>query len=262
MGPAIKPPTKELVHYADEIYSACGVFLQARGGWARDQKWEALRTGWALSNHSLRNTEAVVALAQTDMVLLPGAWTAARASVESAARNQWLLEPDDVWEREARWVALLEEGGRLATRTAVQSRADLVQTAKQVQSFVEGIREVLPAGLVIPRIPNMEAMFTGANAERLYGFYVVASQYVHAAELSTRQWRSGLGTADNGTECVQPWHWFEPLWMAWQAFRVTARTLQILQWNENAPPDVVDLEMRMREADIRIEAARDDLLKS
>ena len=106
-------PTRELRRLVTRIDYGLGQYAAARGTWALNSKWEALRYGWSLSNLALRHAESTVTLARTDMALAPSAWVTARAATEAAARCIWLLQPEDEWQREARW---LEAMVRRATR--------------------------------------------------------------------------------------------------------------------------------------------------
>src|SRR5690242_19547695 len=103
-------PTRELRRLATRIDFALGQYLTARGNCALTSVFEAPRHGWTLSNLALRHAEATLVLAKTDMALAPTGWVAARAATETAAKCLWLLQPEDEWQREARWIALLREG--------------------------------------------------------------------------------------------------------------------------------------------------------
>lgn len=76
------------------------------------------------------------------------------------------------------------------------------------------------AGCSGTRIPSIQSILK-EEGQDLALFYVLASQYVHAAEFGTRQWRTGLGVDAGYREHISEidWHW--PLWMSWLAFRVT-----------------------------------------
>lgn len=234
MANVVAEPSRELRRLALRIDVGCGRFLAARGSWALSTQWESLRHAWSLSNLSLRNAEATVLLAGSDLVMLPAAWATTRAAVEAAGRCLWLIQPSDVWEREARWLALMEEGARLGEREEVRQLSSAAPSSQAMRRFVDAVKAKLPDGVVVPGSPSIQTFLRG-EGEALALFYVLASQYVHAAEFGTRQWRDGLGVDAGYGEHVNEidWHW--PLWMSWLAFRVTAVRLMEEQGRQITP---------------------------
>lgn len=221
-------PPKEVHELADAVDVSCGTLLELRGNWAVSTQWEAPLHAWTLSNHALRNAEATVLMAQNDLVLFPAASATARVAMEGAGRCAWLIKPTDPWEREARWIALMDEGGRLSNRDGLPEGSPLANRAKSVAEFAAQVRSLMPPGYPVPGIPGVKTLFEDF-APRVYAYYIESSQHVHAAELTTGQWRNRLRTSGLLTETVTSLQWLAPLWMAWQAFRLTARRLISLQ---------------------------------
>ena len=252
--PIQQEPTRELRRLATRIEAGIGHFLAARGAWATGTKWEALRHAWSLSNLALRHAEATILQAKTDMALAPSAWVTARAATEAAARCLWLLRPEDPWEREARWLALLREGARLGERAETKSNAYLVAQAATIREFAEAVEAKLPDGVRVSGMASMQSILAEEGAQ-LAEFYVLASQYTHGAELATRAYRVNLGIDSAYGDFVDAKDWFQPVWVAWLSFRVTAVRL-ISERNESPLPEVLAL------IDNQIREARDEFVAS
>jgi hypothetical protein len=224
MAPVAIAPSRELVRLATRMEWGMSQYATARGAAASGSKWEAFRHAWTLSNLTLRHAEATALMARTDVAHLPTAWVTARAATESAAKCLWLITPDDEWEREARWVACLEEGARLATRPQLAGFEGLLENSESLRKFAADVRALLPDGVVIPRVPSADAMLQ-TIAPGLAGFYVIASQFMHGAELATQTFRAHLGNAAEFGERSREDLWVAPLRNSWNAFRSTAREI-------------------------------------
>ncbi|TPG17178.1 hypothetical protein EAH86_10470 [Pedococcus bigeumensis] len=70
-------------------------------------------------------------------------------------------------------------------------------------------------------------------------FYVLASQYTHAAELATRSSRADLGTDAAYGDFAGPSDWLQPVWMAWLSFRVTA--VRLINLSGSGTPEALAL---------------------
>jgi hypothetical protein len=68
----------------------------------------------------VRHVESVCTLARKDLVLLPSAFTLARAAYEATMRILWMLDPDDPSAREVRWLAHFREADEYYKRMADQ----------------------------------------------------------------------------------------------------------------------------------------------
>lgn len=234
----VQEPTRELRRLATRIDYGLGRYLGERGNWALTSEWEALRYGWSLSNLALRHAEATVMLAKNDMVLAPSAWVTARAATEAAARCLWLLQPDDEWQREARWLALLYEGARLGKRRETKDMPTLVSRSESIEEFAEAVAAKLPEGVSVPGMDSIQSILA-AEGEGLASFYVMASQYTHATELATSSWRENLGIDAVYGEFFGAKDWLQPLWMAYLSFRVTA--LRLIELEGDGPNAILEL---------------------
>lgn len=246
MSNVVNEPGRELRRLAVRIEAGCGQFLKARGNHAVSTKWEALRHAWSLSNLTLRHTEATVLMARTDVVLQPSAWTTARAAVEATGRCLWLLEPEDEWEREARWLALVEEGARLGERREMAAWGGIAAQSVSMRSFGEAVAAKLPPGTSVPRTPTVKQMLE-SHGDAFLRFYALASQYAHGAELATRQWRLNLGIHATYGDFADTEGWALPLQNAWQSFRATALAL-IHARGGTVPPALAAVDHQIAEA--------------
>lgn len=239
MANVVREPSRELKRLASRIESGCGYYLKARAAsTAQNTQWEALRYAWTLSNLALRHTEATVVLARTDSVLQPAAWCTARAAAEATMWFFWLVEPEDVWEREARWLALLNTGISLGERPAMKESQYFAGRAAKIKEFRDAVEARLPAGVTVPGLPKISNLFTD-RGDRFVRFYAIASQYTHATEFATVQWRKDLGTSATYGEFPEDALWGPPLSGAWSSFRATAT------WfiNEHGGPPPTDLHL-------------------
>lgn len=171
--------------------------------------------------------------------MYPAAMVLTRGAYESALRVLWLLHPDDPFEREARYLALLEETeqlARLAARELRQIGADdeSVQhpalVAEQIRGFREAVASKLPAGVVPPRrVPGMKDVIAESGFPARYLLYKFGCQYVHATKYATGLYRRHLGDAKEIGEFIEPKMWAEPLQLTWWSLQApTERLLGIL----------------------------------
>lgn len=243
----VQEPSRELRRLATRIDFGLGRYLLARGHEAVGSRWESLRHAWTLSNLTLRQAESVCVLAKTDEVLLPAGWVTARAALETAARLVWLLEPEDEWGREARWLALLQEGARLDARNEVLTLRGRNTPTTTLKDFADLVTAKLPDGVKVPGIPPITSMLETQQGVGLVGLYAVASQFTHGAELASRQWRTNLGVDAGYGEVVSSLDWVIPLSAAFQAFRVTTTTL-MRAVDKPLPQDVALVEQQINKA--------------
>ena len=177
--------------------------------------WEALRHCWALTNLALRDAQAVTLMAKTDVVLAPPAWVSARACMEAAARTIWLLEGSDVWDREGRWLALMDEGARTHQRLSAGLREGAV-AGGNLNDFIRDLKAKLPKGVRIPGIPSVAEMLEGSGGD-LGLLYTLASQYTHGTDYAVLLYRRGLGIDASYGEEKSERSWSLPLWTSWKA---------------------------------------------
>src|SRR5688572_25900578 len=105
----VSPPTPEIRATAEAIERAIGWFLERRPSIAEISYFEASVEAHNLLNLAVRQLEGIIELARRDLVLLPAAAVLARAAMETSVRAIWLLQEEDPYEREARWLAHLKD---------------------------------------------------------------------------------------------------------------------------------------------------------
>jgi hypothetical protein len=135
------------------LEEAVGDFLHTRAQVRPETQWEAPLEAWAISNVMIRNIEAAALLARHDEALAPDAWANARNALDAAVRILWLLYPQDRFESEARWVALLVERERFHLRMAdeLASTADDEHAAThrkwaaKAREFYTRVADMLPS---------------------------------------------------------------------------------------------------------------------
>src|SRR4051794_31663402 len=115
---------------------------------------------------TIRDAEGVALLAREGAFMYPAAMVLTRAAYEGALRVMWMLQPDDPFEREARYLAMLketEELARVAAREfAVISAADAtvhghLAVADGIRDFRKGVASKLPGGVAaIGKVPPLK----------------------------------------------------------------------------------------------------------
>lgn len=215
-----RPPSGALLRVADEITAAIGRFVDARR--PPVGHWEALDEAHVMGNLCIRQIEGTVALARTDMVLLPAAWATARSAFEIAVRIEWLLSPPADFEREARWLARVREGARywrqIGDRLAAVGGdpAQAHRIAGAMTSFADGVAVQLPTDVPVAAIPNLDAMVAESDPVQ-YVVYKMASQYVHGTHEGGVLYRQHLGSMKTFSEQVDPHRWVDPMRFCWWA---------------------------------------------
>ena len=114
----ILPITREVEVACEELDRAIGLFLEARKTLPPLGRYESEIEAVNLFALAIRDIEGVVALAREDLVLLPPAMAAARAAFEAAVKGAWIVDVDDPFEREVRWLAHLKAEERFYERVA------------------------------------------------------------------------------------------------------------------------------------------------
>jgi hypothetical protein len=196
-------------------------------------RYEAEREASNLFKIAIRNLEGVMELARCDLVLLPPALAAARACFEAAVKGAWLVNADDPFDREARWLVHLASEERYLNRIAdrfQRSKRDVAgfrqdDKAKAIRDFRLSVEAELPSRIRrLERSPSFDAMLAELGVEGLYSFYVKLSQTVHGEHAATWLYRAGgLGTMNQSGEFITPRDWFFPLTVGFLSFRVPAQ---------------------------------------
>jgi hypothetical protein len=183
---------------------------------------------------AIRHIEGVIALARTDLVMRPPAHAATRAAVESSVRAAWLVNTEDPFDREKRWVAHLASEEDYLRREIREREALGVDVAassawcQQISKFRQGVSSLL-AGRgysTDAHLPNFRECLRSLDEERIYGFYSMLCQTSHATHASTWLYRSGgVGTKRIDREFISAEQWDVPLALCRFVFKVPAMTV-------------------------------------
>jgi hypothetical protein len=227
MAQIVRQPCPELIVLAEILDEAIGIFIDARHHTAEDAgRWEAPLEAWAMSNVMVRNIEATTTMARHDEVLVTAAWSNARVAFEHSVRIIWLLFPNDRFESEMRWIALLAERERfhrymaaseaLGAESAARHRS-LAETVHRVRIGVES--QVPDPYRPMLRVPRIQDMLREMGTPEMYTIYRESSQYIHAAMPATSHYIENFGSAKTFGEFTSTVDWILPLRLCWFAIR-------------------------------------------
>ena len=216
----VAAPSPSLVRAADLLYDGVGHLLAAREHLDVDyQPYESSHDALNLLYHSIRHVEAVVELARKDLVMVSAAITTSRAALESSLRALWLVDCDNPFEREGRWLGFMAEEVQSRTRAAKHLSSDghtalaakNLQIAQQLESHRQGVARAMPEGFSQQPLPKFDALLTKTNTSISYAIYVVGSQYTHGTFWALSRFRQGLGTKRQFNELKDNASWIVPL---------------------------------------------------
>jgi hypothetical protein len=164
-------------------------------------------------------------LARSSTSLLPAAIPLARASMEAGTRALWLLDPDDPFEREARWLVHLEEEVKIQKRLeAAFSKAPT--NSASIRDFVDGVRSKLPSDIaVLKQVPKFDEMLKAIGMPEKCSVYAFLSQTVHATHHGTSHYRQNLGSMKVLGDFASPTDWWLPLSTIWLFLALPVRRL-------------------------------------
>jgi Family of unknown function (DUF5677) len=215
-------PTPEILGVTDLLESVIGRFLNAVASPPSSGKFESDDECYMLMGLVIRHVEGIVTLARRDLVLLPGAYVMARAAYEAALRILWILESEDPFAREVRWLAHMKEGEEYYKRMAGQFTR-LGADASDWQRSYETIRDIRlaieaklpPPHAPLPKAPGVWQMVKELGVEEKYVLYTMSSQYIHGTHVATGLYRRHLGTMKEIGEFIRPQDWFPCLMISW-----------------------------------------------
>lgn len=198
MSNAVLHPTPEILKTTDLIDQGIVRFIQARFTVTLSGR-ESDVESMLLLNLVIRNMYAILELARRDIVLLPAANVLARAVFEIAIKSAWMVQPDDPYMRELRWLVHLEEEARLheqiVTRVT-ESGGDpsgFQERAAICRGFANGVSGKLPPGYQkIRRNPDLDSMLKDIGQKKMYTVYRMLAAYVHGGHASTWLYRKHL----------------------------------------------------------------------
>src|SRR5215217_3638447 len=101
-------PTPAILAAADALEESLRRFLAAQDMLPPPGEWEALDEAYLMLALAIRNSQGVITLARQDLLLLPGAMVMARVAFETGVTVRWMLDPDDPFDRELRWLRTLK----------------------------------------------------------------------------------------------------------------------------------------------------------
>ena len=224
MAHVVLQPTPEILKVRELIDQAVVGFINARFTVPQLSKWEADVEAMLLQSLAIRDIEAILELAGTDLVLLPSANVLARAVFEIALKAAWLVQPEDPYGREVRWLAHLEEDARLNEKVATKvssfggnGRA-FQERGTTFRNFAQAVAAKLPPGYQkLPGNPSVESMLESIGQKQMYSVYSLLAAHVHGGHASTWLYRKHLGTASEYGEFITPAEWYLPLWASWSS---------------------------------------------
>ena len=216
------PVTKAIFDAAEMVEDAVGRYLKAKANLSRIGKYESDVEATILFNIVLRHAEAICTLAKRDLVMLPSAYTIARSAFETTGRILWMLAPDEIFDREARYLAHLAGEESFYKRVAVLAKEfgkdekPWQQAEAQIHGFRTEVEKLLPkTAQPVTALPNFRAMLKDVGLEERYGNYMRLSQFAHGAHAAGQLYRKNLGNGKVGGEFIYPESWAEPLNCAW-----------------------------------------------
>lgn len=231
----ILAPTPEIRAACDLIDDAISRFLSARGrtldGYAELGRYEADRAALPLFNVAIRSVEGVLALARTDLVLFPAAMMAARGAFETSLKAAWLVDCDAHFDRERRWLQLLESEERMEARLAGhlekagQDGSDRLKRRDELRAFRLEVERRFPDGYAaLKGAPSVEQMMETLHDPQLYVAYIYLSQFLHGERAAASYYAP---TDQPRRDAVSANDWSFPLKVVWLAFFRGARKLLV-----------------------------------
>jgi hypothetical protein len=221
------PPTPQILHITDLLDTAISRFLSARKSIPPLGKYESEVEAMLLFNMAIRGIEAICTLARTDLVLIVSANVLARTIFEIALKAAWMVQPEDPFACEVRYLAHLAEEERLLraiSERVIQFGGDPVVFTEQltpIREFRVRVAAALPPGFTeLPGNPSVEEMLKALNQGQTYAIYRLLAQFVHGGHSATWTYRKGLGTLRQTGEFVTSGSWYIPLWTAWKSLQV------------------------------------------
>lgn len=255
MSEPLRPPCRELLRVADVIDQMIGQYCSALRRVGSIGRWEAPKEGLALGWLLIRNVEAVILMARSDEVLVTATWSNSRVAFELSARIIWMLQHDDRYEAECRWLAFLLEWENAERRLArdIPDHADRHnRVAETIKGFREGVTKVLPSGYRAATMPNFRDMLQALDSLEMYQFYREGSQYVHGNLYASRKYSNNLGTERNLGDFTSTADWILPLKLCWLSTREATKFILVrLDVPDDAMPNWNEMN---RDADAAFEA--------
>ena len=232
MSDKAMPPTKTIADAASLLEDGVGRFLAARKTFPKLGEYESDLESLFIFYLVIRHVESICTLAKRDLVMLPSALAVARAAFEATTKILWMLHPDEVFDREARWLVYLagEEDYLLRTASLLgdfgHDAGSWVEHAKSTREFRIGVEKLLPPTTKpLKALPNFRAMLKDIGQEQHYLKYMRLSQFSHGTHVAGELYRKNLGNGKVHREFIYPESWAEPLHCAWWCLATGGTTI-------------------------------------
>ena len=219
-------PDLRVVTMAESIRElATRVRRSAHQARARMGRWESDDEAFNLLLLSASFSLASAKLAKSSASFLPSAHLNARGGMEAGARALWLLQPEEYFTREARWVVHLESEADIRERLGRHSAQEAVN-ASAVRAFASAVRARLPDGTPVPKaLPKFDKLLDAVGLPEKYIAYAVLSQSAHGTHYGAGLFRKHLGNQKDFGEFIATTDWWLPLSVQWWFLAVPAERL-------------------------------------
>jgi hypothetical protein len=224
------PPPQQVLAACDQIDRIIEAYLEALSHADLSRRFEAPMEVYSMLKVMLRFSESIISLARDDLVLLPAANVIARSLLEVGYRSMWLLQANDPFEREGRWLAYLRDGikhYRALTKASSLSelqRQRFSQIADTHEKFANDMQVLLTAeGNKPPRFPSFREVASVTALPECYHLFVLLSAFTHSNVMSLQLYRRHLGTAKEFGEFIGAADWALSLSVAGGVFYRVAK---------------------------------------
>lgn len=162
----------------------------------------------------IRDVESITVLGKHDLVLLPSAMNLARSILEKSVKILWMLEPEEPFNREVRWLAQLQTEENYYDRISRRmnelgiDNQHAINNRDVISEFRIGVTERLPEPYKpLERLPDLSKMMAEVGEADKYPTYMFLSQYMHGTHVATGTYRRGLGIYKELGEYTSPEDW-------------------------------------------------------
>ena len=181
--------------------------LLDEGGWVMAGS-HADTEALAFMQLAIGNVAAIETLARADPRLGIAATAAGRSAYEGIVTLAWMLAPDDLAERDRRWMALFFEERAFWQRVVDEAIkrgdsqtivTDLQAEVQRVGALIDAVQpqlDAIGAGAIPRKLPNFDVRLEEVGQGRHYVTYKVACQLVHPSTRALAQVRDLQAHAD------------------------------------------------------------------
>jgi hypothetical protein len=231
----VMPPTPDIEKACDLLENWIHSFLEARDSIPSFGEFEAPIESLNLMYLMIRNVESIILMARHDLVVLPSAMHLARSVFEMAMKARWILSPNDVFQREVRWLAQLQTEERYFDRFAQRlskigvDNTDAIKIRDNISGFRLDVTDVLPQPYKpLSEIPNLADMMKDIQEEQKYITYLLLSQYSHGTHVATGTYTAGLGNDKVLGEYITPKTWEIVFSVCWYCLAKTGERIFVV----------------------------------